>query len=294
MQNHAEWNALTEDEKQQQQKVLEDNKRDAKHSSSLCIETLHMFNYLTIDEVIRTPFLMSELLPRFTSMLLNVIAHLVGKKSMEIKVDNMESYGFDPKRMLQEVCQAIVHFAGFEVYHTQYSITEPLTPTTQQIIACTFSHLTYSTTTTPRVHTHSQPSPLPLSLPLNPSNTLLFTPSSPSNPIQVFHQAIPGNAFYEDGKPLRKATDTCSKFNLISPDERNAMLGTLLVVLPMEQFQSNTFCITYHFIPHLKHRFTHPSTIFTLALSRTLARSFHHRFLHTLLLSPRYCDAITM
>jgi len=52
---------------------------------------------MCIDPVIKLPFLMGEILPRFSGMVLNVLRNLVGSKSMEIKVENMGSYGFDPK-----------------------------------------------------------------------------------------------------------------------------------------------------------------------------------------------------
>ena len=40
---------------------------------------------------------------RFTSMVLNVLSKIVGQRGLEIKVDNMESYNFNPKIILQEV-----------------------------------------------------------------------------------------------------------------------------------------------------------------------------------------------
>lgn len=45
-----------------------------------------MLNYLTSDEVIRAPFLIDEILPRFVSTLLNILSRLVGTKSLELKV----------------------------------------------------------------------------------------------------------------------------------------------------------------------------------------------------------------
>jgi ubiquitin conjugation factor E4 B len=76
-----------------------------------------MLNYLTSDSVIRKPFLLEEILPRFTSTLLNVLQRIVGAKSLEIKVDNMESYNFQPKQMLAEVLSTIVHFYNLPEFH---------------------------------------------------------------------------------------------------------------------------------------------------------------------------------
>lgn len=39
-------------------------------------------------QVIRQPFSMDQILPRFTSMLLNVLSKLAGSKGLEIKVSD--------------------------------------------------------------------------------------------------------------------------------------------------------------------------------------------------------------
>lgn len=75
-----------------------------------------MLNYLTSDEIIRAPFLIDEILPRFVSTLLNILSRLVGVKSLELKVDNMEAYNFQPKNLLREVCLAMLNFADFEKF----------------------------------------------------------------------------------------------------------------------------------------------------------------------------------
>ena len=69
-----------------------------------------MLNYLTSDEVIRAPFLTDAILSRFVSLLLNVLQKIVGSKSLDIKVDNMDKYNFQPKVVLAEVSKAMVHF----------------------------------------------------------------------------------------------------------------------------------------------------------------------------------------
>ena len=74
---------------------------------------MQMVNYLTSDDVIRKPFLQSEILPRFTSMVLNVLYNITGPKSLEFKVDNMESYHFQPLEMLKEACQIVLHVAEY-------------------------------------------------------------------------------------------------------------------------------------------------------------------------------------
>jgi ubiquitin conjugation factor E4 B len=110
MHNLAEWGRLSEEERKQITEKHEANENECKGAAGLCLETLNMLNYLTSDEVIRQPFLHDAILPRFTSTLLNVLQRIVGAKSLEIKVENMESYNFQPKVMLTEICLAMVHF----------------------------------------------------------------------------------------------------------------------------------------------------------------------------------------
>eukprot|EP01031_Cornospumella_fuschlensis_P026243 gene26243-31702_t len=112
MQNSAEWGAITEEEQNRIKERHESNEMECKGTAGLCLETVDMLNYLTSDEVIRAPFLFDEILPRFTSTLLNVLQRIVGAKSLEIKVDNMESYHFDPRTMLREIAQTMAHFCA--------------------------------------------------------------------------------------------------------------------------------------------------------------------------------------
>lgn len=116
MQNLAEWGRLSEEERKQITEKHEANENECKGSAGLCLETVNMLNYLTSDEVIRQPFLNDAILPRFTSTLLNVLQRIVGTKSLEIKVDNIESYNFQPKVMLTEICLAMVHFADSQLF----------------------------------------------------------------------------------------------------------------------------------------------------------------------------------
>eukprot|EP00607_Mallomonas_marina_P000870 CAMPEP_0182437684 /NCGR_PEP_ID=MMETSP1167-20130531/85215_1 /TAXON_ID=2988 /ORGANISM="Mallomonas Sp, Strain CCMP3275" /LENGTH=550 /DNA_ID=CAMNT_0024630693 /DNA_START=937 /DNA_END=2586 /DNA_ORIENTATION=- len=116
MQNTQEWLSLSQENREEIEGRHEGNEREVKFTAELCAETLHMFVYLTSDEVIRVPFLMNEILPRFTTMLLSVLLKLAGPKALEIKVDNMDKYNFRPKEMLREVCLAIVHFSSYDIF----------------------------------------------------------------------------------------------------------------------------------------------------------------------------------
>jgi hypothetical protein len=86
MANAAVWSSMSEEDRNQTTERLREGEGQMKNTAGLCQETLHMVNLLTSDEIIKKPFLLGQLLPRFTGMILNVIRNLVGPKSLEIKV----------------------------------------------------------------------------------------------------------------------------------------------------------------------------------------------------------------
>mmetsp|Transcript_22473 Transcript_22473/g.32803 ORF Transcript_22473/g.32803 Transcript_22473/m.32803 type:complete len:1051 (+) Transcript_22473:62-3214(+) len=118
MQNAQEWSSMSEEDRKRVMEIYDQNEREVTGKSDLCMETLNMLNYLTSDSHIRLPFLLDEILPRFTSMMLNVISKLVGQKGLEIKVDNMEKYNFNPKAILMEICVTMTHFSSYERFWT--------------------------------------------------------------------------------------------------------------------------------------------------------------------------------
>jgi hypothetical protein len=115
-QQQQEWQLLSEEEKKRQLEIHEQHESECKGSATLCLETLHMINYLTSDDIIKQPFLLDAILPRFTSCLLNVLQRLVGSKSVDYKVANMEKYEFQPKEMLKEIIEIMVHFYDTETF----------------------------------------------------------------------------------------------------------------------------------------------------------------------------------
>jgi ubiquitin conjugation factor E4 B len=119
MQNAEVWGTFSEEDRSQATERLHQAEDQIKSSAGLCHETVHMVNLLTSDEVIRQRFLTGELLPRVASMVLHMLRNLVGSKSLDIKVDNMEQYGFDPKRMLQDVCSTMAHFSTSEEFRKE-------------------------------------------------------------------------------------------------------------------------------------------------------------------------------
>lgn len=109
-----EWGQMNNEQREEVVERLKEFENQCRSVAGLCLETLNMFSYLTSDEIIRKPFLDHDiLLSRLTSTVLSVLTNLVGPKSLEIKVDNMESLKFQPTVMLKEILSAILHFAEY-------------------------------------------------------------------------------------------------------------------------------------------------------------------------------------
>lgn len=115
--NPSEMSALSTEQRTEFDELHGQHEQEVKFKAVLCGQTLHMLTLLTSDAVIKRPFLQSEILPRFVSMLMNILTRLVGSKSLELKVDNMDSYGFHPRELLSDVCEALVHFREYPEFH---------------------------------------------------------------------------------------------------------------------------------------------------------------------------------
>ena len=113
MQNPQVWGSLAEEARNQANERMQTAEDQVKGAAGLCHETLHMVNLLTSDDVIKSRFMIGEILPRVVGMVLNMMRNLVGSKSLEIKVNNMQEYGFDPKKMLKDVCLTTCNFSEF-------------------------------------------------------------------------------------------------------------------------------------------------------------------------------------
>jgi len=86
MSNSAEWNALSEEERETISSRHEENEDAVKRALPLCNKTLKMLGFLSTDTDIRSLFLLEEMCPRLVNMLLHVMTKLVGARGMELKV----------------------------------------------------------------------------------------------------------------------------------------------------------------------------------------------------------------
>ena len=92
------WPSLSPEEQEDKKKELDSFEKQAKSEMSLSTNTLQLLHYLTGRTV--KPFLLEELVDRIASMLNFFLAQLASDKCRSLKVNNMEKYNFDPKKLL--------------------------------------------------------------------------------------------------------------------------------------------------------------------------------------------------
>lgn len=107
MEDPVEWAALPRDQQVQRQRTLSQDERQCRSYLTLATETVEMFNYLT--KSIKEPFFKAEIVDRLATMLNFNLQQLCGPKCKDLKVKNPEKYGFDPKKLLQQLTNLYLH-----------------------------------------------------------------------------------------------------------------------------------------------------------------------------------------
>lgn len=113
------WAALPEEERETITSRHEENEQEVKRALPLCNKTLKMLGFLSTDEDIRNLFLLDALCGRLVNMLLHVLTKLVGSKGLELKVKNPESYNFQPKEMLSDLCCIFATYSAAPAFQEQ-------------------------------------------------------------------------------------------------------------------------------------------------------------------------------
>ncbi|MGH0121716.1 UNVERIFIED_CONTAM: hypothetical protein FKN15_000188 [Acipenser sinensis] len=92
---------LLKDQQQSRQSQLTQDERVSRSYLALATETVDMFHILT--KQVQKPFLRPELGPRLAAMLNFNLQQLCGPKCRDLKVENPEKYGFEPKKLLDQL-----------------------------------------------------------------------------------------------------------------------------------------------------------------------------------------------
>jgi ubiquitin conjugation factor E4 B len=98
MSNLEQWNAESQEHREQRLETLHTDERQAGSYVALSNENVAMLGYLTLEN--RRPFLSEEIVDRLAAMLNYTLSGLVGPKCTELKVNNPEKYQFNPKKLL--------------------------------------------------------------------------------------------------------------------------------------------------------------------------------------------------
>ncbi|XP_053308121.1 ubiquitin conjugation factor E4 B isoform X2 [Spea bombifrons] len=101
MRNKDHWDQLPRDQQQTRQSQLAQDERVSRSYLALATETVEMFHILT--KQVQKPFLRPELGPRLAAMLNFNLQQLCGPKCRDLKVENPEKYGFEPKKLLDQL-----------------------------------------------------------------------------------------------------------------------------------------------------------------------------------------------
>uniref|UniRef100_A0AAR2JCC6 Ubiquitin conjugation factor E4 B n=2 Tax=Pygocentrus nattereri TaxID=42514 RepID=A0AAR2JCC6_PYGNA len=101
MKNKEQWDQLPREQQQSRQSQLAQDERVSRSYLALATETVDMFHILT--KQVQKPFLRPELGPRLAAMLNYNLQQLCGPKCRDLKVENPEKYGFEPKKLLDQL-----------------------------------------------------------------------------------------------------------------------------------------------------------------------------------------------
>lgn len=96
-----QWDQLPREQQTSRQSQLTQDERVSRSYLALATETVDMFHILT--KQVQKPFLRPELGPRLAAMLNYNLQQLCGPRCRDLKVENPEKYGFEPKKLLDQL-----------------------------------------------------------------------------------------------------------------------------------------------------------------------------------------------
>ncbi|XP_013772323.1 ubiquitin conjugation factor E4 B-like isoform X1 [Limulus polyphemus] len=115
MEDKESWNQQTEEATQSRQRQLAIDERQCRSYLTLAQETVDMFHYLT-KEIVQ-PFLKPEVVDRLAAMLNFNLKQLCGPKCKNLKVKNPDKYGWEPRRLLDQLTDIYLHLDCDEFCH---------------------------------------------------------------------------------------------------------------------------------------------------------------------------------
>ncbi|KAJ5112297.1 hypothetical protein N7532_000342 [Penicillium argentinense] len=107
---NREGNSMDQATRQQREEHLATAQRSAKSYMQLTNETVAMLKLFT--EALADSFTMPEIVQRLADMLDYNLDAMVGPKSSNLRVDNLQEYGFNPRALLTEITDVYLNLMG--------------------------------------------------------------------------------------------------------------------------------------------------------------------------------------
>lgn len=114
----SEWNALSDEEKQEKQDRLQKLEGSAKSFNQIANNNVKLLWLLTQDDVVRRVFLRDEMVSRLAEMLNYLLERLCGQRCNDLIVRDPSKVSWRPKQLLKRIIETYVHFKGEEKFAT--------------------------------------------------------------------------------------------------------------------------------------------------------------------------------
>lgn len=111
-----EWEALSEEEKQEKQDRLQKLEGSAKSYNQIANSNVKLLWLLTQDDVVRRVFLRDEMVSRLAEMLNYLLERLCGQRCNDLKVSDPSKVSWRPRQLLKRIIDIYVHFKNEEKF----------------------------------------------------------------------------------------------------------------------------------------------------------------------------------
>lgn len=108
------WAQQSREQQQSRQRLLATDERQCRSYLTLARETVDMMHYLTKE--VPDPFLRPELCDRLAAMLNFNLAQLCGQKCGNLKVRQADKYGWEPRKLLEQLVDIYLHLDSPKFY----------------------------------------------------------------------------------------------------------------------------------------------------------------------------------
>ncbi|XP_071535625.1 ubiquitin conjugation factor E4 B-like [Panulirus ornatus] len=108
------WAQQSREQQQSRQRTLATDERQCRSYLTLARETVDMMHYLTKE--VPAPFLRPELCARLAAMLNFNLSQLCGQKCGNLKVRQADKYGWEPRKLLEQLVDIYLHLDSDRFY----------------------------------------------------------------------------------------------------------------------------------------------------------------------------------